>query len=221
MTYSTTIKIDTIIFDVDGVLLDSYMLHYKAWKKLFDRINIPYNLEINAQKTSGQPRFHALKLMIPNLSESEALTLAEEKQSYFLQLIETENIQAINGAKEFLIWLKNHGYKTVAASSSKNAKRLLEKVKLDKYLDSIITGNDFVNPKPDPEIFLTACKKVGSTPGFCIVIEDATVGIEAANAGGFNSIGVLSSKDKLMTELADFCVVSVGQFSKIIKRYNL
>jgi beta-phosphoglucomutase len=214
-------KIKGLVFDVDGVLLDSYLIHYRAWKRLFDEISVPYNEEINAQKTSGQPRIHAIKNVIPEISDAEAIILAERKQAFFLEEINSGKIESIDGAEEFLKYLKHLGYKICAASSSKNAPKLLEITGLKKYLNTIISGSDFSNPKPDPEIFIKASQSLEILPCELIVFEDAKVGIEAAKNGGFITVAILDSNDPGIKDLADYEINNLGSYKKVIDNFNL
>jgi beta-phosphoglucomutase len=214
-------SLNTFIFDVDGVLLDTHNFHYLAWKKLFDEIKVPYDIKINNAQTSGQPRNTAIKNILPEIKNDELDLLADKKQKYFLEILEKNRLDFLEGADKILTHLKKQGYKIAAASSSKNAPALLKKTGLEKYLDTIVSGYDFKNPKPDPEIFLLACTKLGSKPENSVVFEDASIGIEAAKSAGMTAIGITSSGDAEINKKADFVIKSLSEYKLFLNNYKL
>ena len=98
--------------------------------------------------------------------------------------------EILPGSLEFLKELKEHGLKIAVASSSKNASTVLKVIGINHMFDAIVDGNQIRESKPDPEVFLIAAERIGLRPNECVVFEDAFSGIEAANAGGFVSVGI-------------------------------
>lgn len=210
-------NIKCVIFDVDGVLVDSVHYHYTAWKMLFDEENIPFSYQDYLTKVNGLPRLAGIKNIAPNLSDERLVALAERKQGFYIQALEKEAPKPLVGVVDLLKSLKDLGIKRAAASSSKNAVRVLELAHLDSYFSTIVSGHDFTKSKPDPEIFLVASKRMGVEPKTCAVIEDAAAGIQAAKMGNMTAIGVLSSSDEKIKDLADFSVSSLKEYPSILR----
>lgn len=187
-------KVSAIIFDVDGVLVDTVSLHFRAWQKVFTEEGISFGRE-EYQKINGLPRDEGVRLMLGSATIPERIReIGDRKQAYYLGYLGEEPPAPLPGVMTLLVGLKKAGWRVAAASSSKNARRVLEAAGLAEYFDAIVTGNDFKKPKPDPEIFLTAARGLGVAPEESIVVEDAVNGIRAAKAGGFLSVAVANSE---------------------------
>lgn len=193
-------KIKAVIFDLDGVITDSAKYHYQAWKKLADRLEIPFDEAYN-ENLKGVSRMDSLELLLKNgnkqdaFSPEEKLALADEKNEIYKELIKQVTPEDIlPGVLEFIKELKSKNIKTAVASVSKNADFLLTQLEVKQYFDYICDPTSIKNHKPDPEIFLDAAKGLGIDPVNCIGIEDAEAGIEAINAAGMFSVGVGSPK---------------------------
>lgn len=184
-----------IIFDLDGVLVSTDEMHYQAWKRLAEELGITgFNKEDN-RRQRGVSRMASLEIVLEKsdkaYSEEEKMELAERKNNYYLELLESMDDSAVlEGVKEVLQKLKNKGVLLAIGSASKNAPIILEKTGLMPYLDKISCGLDTTKSKPDPEVFLVAAKKLDLSPEECLVVEDSAAGIEAAKAGRMASLGV-------------------------------
>lgn len=184
-----------IIFDLDGVLVSTDEMHYQAWKRLAEELGITgFNKEDN-RRQRGVSRMASLEIVLEKsdkaYSEEEKMELAERKNNYYLELLESMDDSAVlEGVKEVLQKLKNKGVLLAIGSASKNAPIILEKTGLMPYLDKISCGLDTTKSKPDPEVFLVAAKKLDLSPEECLVVEDSAAGIEAAKAGKMASLGV-------------------------------
>ena len=176
-----------IIFDLDGVLISTDKFHYLAWKKLADRLGIPFTEKDNEQ-LRGVSRMESLELVLKNdpsviLTDEEKIAAATEKNDCYREYLKTMTPDDVSAeVRETLTELHNKGYKLAVGSSSKNAKFILAQTDLTRYFDAIADGNDIKNSKPDPEVFLTAAKFIGLEPAACAVVEDAEAGLEAAVA---------------------------------------
>ncbi|PXX50738.1 beta-phosphoglucomutase [Hungatella effluvii] len=183
-----------IIFDLDGVLCITDRYHYQAWKRIADTLKIEFN-EAKNHRLRGVSRMESLDIILENydkpLSVEEKIALAEEKNRYYREFLETMSESDIEDAVfATLDELRVRRYLLAIGSSSKNAGFILEKTGLIKYFDAISDGNGLNKSKPDPEVFLRAADDLRLAPEKCLVVEDAAAGIMAALAGGFDSAGI-------------------------------
>lgn len=183
-----------IIFDLDGVLVNTDNLHYLAWKKIADKENILFNPEIN-NKLRGVSRMESLDIILENSNkkykDDEKIALATIKNNYYVALLDDLTKEdLLDGSLELLNYLKENNYKIAIGSSSKNAKKILEKLNITNYFDAISDGTNIINSKPHPEVFLKAKDMLNLQSNECIVIEDAKSGIDAAYNAKMLSIGL-------------------------------
>ena len=164
-----------IIFDLDGVLCYTDHYHYLAWKALADRLSLPFDEQVN-NRLRGVSRMESLEIILSlgskTYSQEEKEQMAAEKNRLYRSA------------------LRENGWKTGIGSSSKNAPLILERTGLDGFFDAVADGSQITKSKPDPEVFRLAARKLRLSPDECAVVEDASAGILAANAGGFFSIGL-------------------------------
>lgn len=184
-----------IIFDLDGVLVSTDELHYKAWRRLAEEIGISnYTAEDNRMQR-GISREASLEVLLKKTKKIytsvEKTKLSEKKNKYYQEILSLsdDNI-LLPGALETLKFLRQRKIKVAIGSSSMNAMQIIEKVGIESYIDACICGVDIVHSKPDPEIFLKACKKIDIKEEECLVIEDSLAGVEAARRAGMKSLGV-------------------------------
>lgn len=183
-------KINLAIFDMDGVLTDTAKIHYMAWKRMFNNHGFEFNYEDYKEKVDGKSRIDGIKSIVGEIGERKIQEMAEEKQKYFLELIEKEDLVAFPDALWLLRHLKENNVKIAVASSSKNTIKILSKIKLLDMFDTVVTGYDFSKGKPDPEIFLITARRLNIEPVECVVFEDAVEGINAGINAGMLTIGV-------------------------------
>jgi len=187
-------EIKACIFDLDGVIVDTAVYHYRAWKRLANELGFDFSEESN-EKLKGISRKESLELILGwggvVKTEAERDELAQRKNRWYVEMISEMTAQEIlPGASEFLVSLKEAGYKIALGSASKNAGMILDKVGLASYFDGIVDGNIVTASKPDPLVFLKGAEMLNTMPAQCVVFEDAIAGIEAAKAGGMKVIGV-------------------------------
>jgi beta-phosphoglucomutase len=185
-------NIKAIIFDLDGVLTNTSEYHYKAWKMLADELNIHFDRNVN-EKLRGIPRKESLEIMLGGrvFSEKEKQRLMEIKNNYYVEfLTQMTPRDILPGALELLQELRKAGVKIGIGSSSKNAQMVIDKLKLESFIDSISDGNSVNNHKPAPDLFLHCAAKLDTAPKNAIVVEDAESGVEAALNGRFWVIGL-------------------------------
>ena len=182
------------LFDLDGVLVDTAIYHFQAWKMLGENFNYQLTEEQNEQ-LKGVSRVESLNRILNwasnTATEEQKEIWLKEKNDNYLQLITHMNpSEILPGVVDFLGQIKADGYKIALGSASKNAEIILEKTHLTPWFDLIIDGNKVSKSKPDPEVFLKGAEGLGLLPSECIVFEDAQAGVEAAIAGGMKVIGI-------------------------------
>jgi len=200
-------KVKACIFDLDGVIVDTAVYHYKAWKRLANSLGFDFTEEQN-EKLKGVSRTRSLQLILQwggiTKTDAEQEQLATEKNTWYVAMIgQMQPDEILPGAREFVQACRNAGIKTALGSASKNSMMILEKIGMVDMFDAIIDGNKVTLPKPDPEVFLKGAEAVGVAPAACVVFEDAIAGIEAAKAGGMKAVGIGSPQ--VLTE-ADLVV---------------
>jgi len=180
------------IFDLDGVLTDTAEYHYRGWKRLADELGIPFTREDN-ESLRGIPRLASLRLILKGREypEDEIQEMMERKNGYYLEFIkDIAPRDVLPGARELLEEIRAAGLRSALGSASKNAREVVERLGIAELLDAISDGNSVEFQKPAPDLFLHAAAQLGLSPSECIVVEDAAAGIEAAQAGGFRSVGL-------------------------------
>jgi beta-phosphoglucomutase len=184
-----------VIFDLDGVLVSTDELHYKAWKQLAEELGImDFTKEDNCLQ-KGVSRMESLEVVLSKgmkvYSDAEKLVLADRKNSYYVELLQELSTEAVlPHVVETLKTLRGQGILIGVGSVSKNTPLILKKTKLEQFIDKISCGLDITRSKPDPEVFLVAAKKLGLQNEECLVVEDSAAGIVAAKAADMKCLGV-------------------------------
>lgn len=187
-------KIEGIIFDLDGVLTDTSVFHYRAWKRLADELGIYFDEEIN-ERLKGVSRKESLEIILQlgdkTYNEQEKEKFAEIKNTYYLELIESIGPGDLyKGVQELLVDIKKRNLKTVLASASKNAPFIINRMGIEQYFDFVVDVNKVAKGKPDPEIFLKGAEGVQLNPKNCIVVEDSIAGLTGAKSAGMTAVGI-------------------------------
>lgn len=195
------------LFDLDGVVVFTDRYHYLAWKKLADDKGWAFDELVN-EGCRGVPRMASLEVILRHngidLSEEEKQSLAEQKnEDYVARLSAISDQDIVPGARPFLARLHAEQLPLALCSSSRNARKVLQALELDRLFSATVTGHDISRPKPDPEIFLRGAALLGVEPADCVVFEDAASGVAAALAAGMRCIGVGSPES--LPE-ADACI---------------
>lgn len=181
-----------VLFDWDGVVIDSSALHEKSWEITADKysLDLPHD---HFKRGFGKRN----ETIIPEILKwSQDLVviseLADYKESAYRRLLASERIVPLPGVREFLNWLINEDVVCVIASSTpkKNLLAALPILELERYFTGMISGDDVINGKPDPEPFIKAAKLANLDPSRCLVLEDSHSGVEAGLAAGCKVIAV-------------------------------
>jgi len=182
------------IFDLDGVIVDTAKYHFLAWQKISDSLGIEFTPEHN-EHLKGVSRVRSLDIIlelgkIKASQKDKDIWLRQKNEDYLTYINAMDESEILGGVLNILQFLKEKEQPIALGSASKNARPILEKVKLLHFFDAIVDGNDVTDAKPNPEVFLQAAKKLGIKPECAIVFEDAVAGIEAANAAQMTSVGI-------------------------------
>ena len=183
-----------VIFDLDGVLVDTAEFHYRAWKALARELEIPFNREIN-EKLKGVSRSQSLEIILQNASKNFTADekkefLARKNRQYLEYVSGLDASGLLPGVAGFLRELKKKSFRLAVGSSSKNARKVLERLQITNMFDAIVDGTQITRSKPDPEIFLKAARALDLPPHHCVVIEDAPAGVTAAKRAGMRAVGI-------------------------------
>lgn len=183
-----------IIFDLDGVLVDSGAWHRASWRALLDELGVPVPAEF-WRRTIGRPAEEAVgRLLGRPLSGAEARDLSRRKHAHYVRL-SGAGLPAIPGAPDFVDEVSRAGVPRGVATSARraDATRLLGELGLLGRFSVIVTAEDVAHGKPDPEVYLLAARGLEMSPAECLVFEDSPVGIEAARRAGMRVIGITTA----------------------------
>jgi len=205
-----------VIFDLDGVIVSTDNLHYQAWKELADKEGIYFDEEIN-NKLRGISRMDSLDIIIERTTKDYSIEdkkeMAKYKNNIYIDLLDSITPNYIlKGIVELIDLLKNKNFKIAIGASSRNAKKILNQLKMDNLFDAVSDGTDVNRSKPFPDVFLVASDKLGIEPKYLAVVEDAISGIEAAKAANMMAFAV---GDAMNSPLKDY------DFKDIYKVLNL
>lgn len=187
-----------IIFDLDGVIVDTAKYHYKAWLKIANDLGFDFSEKEN-ENLKGVSRVESLDFLLKRgdvkLSQLEKDRLLVAKNEHYLSLISNmDKSELLPGIKDLLSALNNENIPYALGSASKNAKRILRALHLTDMFNAIVDGTDVTRSKPDPEVFEIAANRLNYSYTDCIVIEDSIAGIEAANSIQMTSVGIGDQK---------------------------
>jgi len=187
-------ELKAVIFDLDGVLVDTGVLHAAAWANLVRGLGHepPADLE---EKVKGIPRMASLRIAlgehVAEYTEPQLQEYAANKNAEYQKEVEKLTPDAMfEGVAELFDDLESRGIRIALGSASRNAIPVLEKLGLLHRFDVIVDGHKFTHGKPHPDVFLTGAAELGLAPHECIVVEDAAAGITAALDGGFVAVGL-------------------------------
>ncbi|HSP83287.1 MAG TPA: beta-phosphoglucomutase [Gillisia sp.] len=213
-----------IIFDLDGVIVDTAKFHYLAWRKLANDLGFDISEDQNEQ-LKGVSRVRSLEKILGwgnvSLSQDNFMEQMAIKNDNYLSYISTMTSKDIlPGVQKVLDFFLENNIPIALGSASKNAKSILEKTGLYQKFTAVVDGNDVEKAKPDPEVFLIAAARLNVEPSNCIVFEDAQAGIQAANSAGMISIGI-GDEDNLKEAdyvFADFTQIELNFLEQLLKK---
>lgn len=206
------------IFDLDGVVVDTFRYHYQAWRRVASRLGIDFTEEQH-NRLQGLSRMESLEKILDwggvYLPDAEKLHWTDVKNNWYVELVaHMSPAEVLPGVRDFLQHLQNDGLPAALVSSSRNARSVLQSTCLESFFAVVIDGNIIKKAKPDPERYLLAATALGSTPGECLVFEDAPAGIYGATYAGFPTVGVgmaegLQQAGVLIPGFTDLCLADL------------
>ena len=208
-------KTKAIIFDIDGVLLNSNPAHYKSWVIAGREDGVEFSPEL-FQETFGQTSRSIIREHWNRpMTEEEVRVIDERKETLYRECV-SELVKPIPGAFELLKLLNERGYPLGIGSSGPgiNVDYVLDYFDLWRYVGAVVSGTDVVNGKPSPDIFLKVAEKLGIVPERCLIIDDSRSGILAGVAAGMKTVGFFSEGHRPDEyEKADLVVHSFAELS--------
>lgn len=184
-----------VIFDMDGVLVNSNPFHVEKWVEFLREQGIPFNEADLPRQILGHGNHDCfLAFFGPDLPKKEMIEMEEMLEERFRKTF-GPHAELLPGLMTLIEELRKAGMPLGVASSAvrENVEFILETLKLDSVFSGVTTGSDFPRPKPDPGIYLLAAQKLGVPPSDCVAFEDSFVGIEAAKRAGMKCIGLAST----------------------------
>ena len=181
-----------VIFDMDGVLIDSGAHHRAAWRALLDELGVVPAEPDYWRLTIGRPSVEAVPLLLGReTSRAEAQQLAARKQEHYRRLA-GGGPALVRGVAEFVGELAGLRVPRAVATSAarQDVEGLLTRARLRDRFEVVVAAEDVRRGKPDPEVYLLAARRLGVEPAQCLVFEDAVVGVQAARRAGMRAIGV-------------------------------
>ena len=191
-------KYKGLIFDLDGVIVDTARFHFLAWKKIADELGISFTAQDN-ERLKGVSRMASFEIILElggrSMEEAEKEEWCRRKNDiYVAYIMKLTPDDILPGVDAFINGAKEKGYRCALGSASKNSSLILGRLGISDYFDAIVDGTKVSRAKPDPEVFTRGCQELGLEPRACIVFEDSFSGIEAAHNGGMKAVGVGDEK---------------------------
>jgi len=205
--------LEAVIFDLDGVVVNTVPLHFEAWKRMFNEYGHEFTFEDYKQKVDGIPRYDGARAILTELSDDEIKKAGDKKQGYFRELLDAAQIPRYDTTIKLIDDLQKAKIKVAVISSSKNCPHILKKIGIFDRLDAVISGSDITKGKPDPQIFLMAAQRVGANPENCVAFEDAVLGVESAKNGNMKCVGIDRYDNPNRLAKADVVVRDAGEMN--------
>jgi beta-phosphoglucomutase len=184
-----------VIFDMDGVLVDSYRAHFESWQRVAAEQGVAYT-EKEFAWSFGRTSREIIKGTWghPEFSDDRIRAIDARKEALFREII-GRDFPMMDGARDLIDALRHGGFRVAVGSSGppENVRLVIEKLGGAQLFDAVVTGMDVQRGKPDPQVFLLAADRAGVPPASCVVIEDARPGIEAARRAGMASVAFVST----------------------------
>jgi HAD superfamily hydrolase (TIGR01509 family) len=215
-----------VLFDMDGVIVDTEPLHYKAYQKMFAKVGIEVSSEMYEGFT-GQSTYGICKQLCTHFNlELEPQELVQIKRNYFTKLFfDDDDLKLLDGVEKLINNYFDHGLTLVVASSASmfTINNVMKRFKLDRFFSNKLSGADLKASKPHPEIFINAAKAANALANECFVIEDSTNGIRAAHKAGIYCVAYKSEHSKNQDyTLADMLISDYKEitFERMHKKFN-
>jgi beta-phosphoglucomutase len=211
------------IFDLDGVIVDTVPLHFKAWKKMFEEYGKKFTFQDYKEKVDGIPRIDGGRAILTELTDEELNAATGKKQGYFLKYLKKDKIKVFESTLKLIKELRSKGIKIAVISSSKNLPYIIEKIGAMELLDAVVSGSEITKGKPDPQVFLMAADRASAKPENCIVFEDAVLGVTAAGRAKMLCVGIDRYNDPDRLNEADLVVGDLKEvnYDKLLSLFEM
>lgn len=194
--------ISACLFDLDGVLTPTALIHAQAWKKMFDEFlakqpgQRPFDpVKDYDEYVDGKPREEGVRSFLQSrgiaADQAQVDELAARKDGIFVDLLRSQGVKPYPGSVRYLEAVRQAGLKTAVVSSSKHTSQVLKAAGLsgfDAEVDGNVAAAEHLHGKPDPDTYLAAARRLGLDAARCAVFEDALAGVAAGRAGGFGRV---------------------------------
>ena len=196
-----------VVFDFDGVIVDSHPVHKRAWKKFLESVGKTISESQLDFVLDGRKRDDILRYFLGDLHSDQLVEYGHRKEQLFRD--EAADVQAVEGVPAFLKDLKEAGLALAVASSATRSRVnfLLDRLELKRYFRAIVTVYDVENGKPHPAVFLRAARELRISPKALIAFDDAVSGVKAAISAGMKCIGIAQANRVAMLRDAGACHV--------------
>jgi beta-phosphoglucomutase len=216
-----------VIFDIDGVLLDSYKIHYECWRSIAEKHSITVTEKEFASLFGRRGNEIVREIWGEDLPAEQVATIHHRKQALYRENLKG-NFPEMDGAIQLIDDLAVEGFVLGIGSSAppENVEMSLKGLNRTNSFKAVVTGSDVTRGKPDPQVFLLAAQRLGVEPSDCAVIEDAPAGIAAALAGGMTAIALAGTAPPDSLTGAHLVVTSLRQLTPeqisklILSRHN-
>lgn len=194
---------NAIIFDLDGLLIDSEIIAYKIYQEILQEYGYEFSVKEYAENYSGKTEIKNVTRIIESYHLPLTLEQGIEKVEVLEKGMIAQGVALKAGEKELLAYLKANGYKTAIATSSitERAMGILKQHGIADQFDQFVFAEELTKSKPDPEVFLKACGKLSEKPEACLVLEDSEAGVQAAYAANIPVICIPDMKMPSSTHL--------------------
>ena len=210
-----------VIFDMDGVLVDSYQAHFKSWQAVAAEEGLAISeADFASQFGRTSREIIAAYWGHGSYTDRQIAELDDRKEACFRRVLEAD-FPVMPGVPDLLRSLDEAGFALAVGSSGPpaNIELVLSRLGSRSLFRAVVTGMDVTRGKPDPQVFLIAAKRLDVPPRRCAVVEDAPPGVEAANAAGMASVGLISTgRTRESLAQADLVVGSLAELSPRILR---
>jgi HAD superfamily hydrolase (TIGR01509 family) len=212
--------VQAVIFDMDGLMLDTEKVATRAWKRTFNDLGFTLTDNLNlAMIGRNEPDADAIILQVMG-ADFPIGRCRRQANACYVALLEKEGIPIKNGLIELLGFLKQRSIMLAVATSTPRflALHKLRLSGLDSWFSAIVAGDDISRGKPEPDLFLAAARQMNASPNHCVVLEDSPAGIRAGHAAGMVPIMVpdMISPDETIRSLAYAIVPSLWEAKQVI-----
>lgn len=212
MERTGTTRAMAVLWDMDGVIADTAPAHYAAWEQTFRRQGIRFSPE-QFRASFGMRNDAIIRGVLGSRVADDLIrAISVEKEAVFRQLVK-EGVRPLPGVLPLMANLKELGVKMAIASSApmENLRLLIDVLGIAPFIQAVVCAQDVKRGKPDPEVFLTAARRLGVEPTRCLVIEDAVAGVRGCHTAGMRCLAVTNSHPRQALAEADHIVDSLEE----------